>query len=241
MDWTLPILVILIGTVGFVLGASISYATTRIPFLTPPLVYTFSGGIIMGLLLLELLPEAWEGSPWYYLLVGLLIGFGFLSLFGRISRKLVLFHSNHQIETFLLFCIAISIHNIPLGITLGSMEYLSIPLLIALAFHHIPEGIALFSPLIHQHFRTRLILWTSFLLSLSLGLGSFLGGWFPKSNSSLLAVLMGISIAILCHITFSELLHKGYRELSKGKWIVGTLAGVGFCYLFLQLLPVHHH
>lgn len=242
MDFVLILLIQIVGTIGFILGAMVCYASQKLPFLSYAYIYTFSGGTILSLLTLDLIPLAMEVYAKIFLLSGFLIGFGFLFFFHFLSSKLVIFHSNKQVETFLLFCIAISIHNIPLGITLGPQEHLLLPLLIALLFHHIPEGIALFSPMLgRQKIDWRLILVTSFLLTTSLSLGAVLGTWFPSSSTCFFGILMGISIAILSYITIWELLRKGFRELSWGKWLLVTFIGAIVCYLFLHSLPFHTH
>lgn len=239
-------IITLIGTGGFLLGAWIAAWLQEIPSLSFGWVYAISSGLLSGMIILELIPEAFTHFPIHFIFIGFILGLLFIQSIRRFLSRLIIFTPHHNwlsIESVTLFLIGISLHNLPIGVSLGLQlnadGLVSIPWITALIFHHIPEGLALFSMLIPQGVRFPKMVLLSLLLSLSLGLGTVLGYIADFSTSVMIALSMGISIALLIYIALFDMAMKAKKTLSAKHLLIGFGSGSIVCSIIMSLTHIH--
>lgn len=204
------------------------------------LVYGICAGIILGLISIEIFPEAIELGGWLITAVGFTIGmilfelihnvFHYNQVFKKTSKKKI------YIRTSLLLLISFAVHNLPMGITLGASQEkeFTISLLQTLLFHSIPEGIILFTPLFLAGINVFLGFLIILIVSSPVALGVYIGGLLGFNHQYISASLISVTIGIILMVTVSEIL---YPVLIKSplKIIIFTLIGFGIMGLYIKL------
>ena len=147
------------------------------------MIYGVCAGIILGLISFEIFPEAIELGGWLWTMVGFTIGMILFELLhsglhysqgkkGTSTKQL-------YVRTGLLLMFSFSVHNVPIGITLGASQQsdFTITLLQTLLFHSIPEGIILFTPLILAGTNIFIRFLVSCIVAIPVLLGVFIGAF----------------------------------------------------------------
>jgi ZIP family zinc transporter len=107
--------------------------------------------MLVGVIALKLVPESIGDYSEQGLMVGLIIAVFFISGADYFVQRIFHIQSEHgrgnRVFAFFSLVLAVSFHNIPTGLAIGSsvnMETLNnSPLLVAIFLHHVPEGLAL--------------------------------------------------------------------------------------------------
>lgn len=205
-------------------------------------IYGICAGIILGLISIEILPEALETGGWPNTIVGFTIGMVIFEILHK------LFHNRPQLEstskkrmhirTGLLLLISISVHNVPMGIVLGASEKneFTVSLLETLLFHSIPEGIILFLPLVMAGINVFLGIFITLMVSLPVVLGIFIGDMIGKNHYYISSSMISITIGIILMVTLSEILTPAIMKNSPLKITIFTLVGLGIIALYLKVL-----
>jgi zinc transporter, ZIP family len=198
--------------IGTWTGGGVLWFSKNRLVLKKDIIILVCGGILIGLLVLEIIPEAFSNFEKKGLLLGLLAGVIVMLLVDH------LFHPVNKTPFFLL-CIAFVLHNVPTGIGLGIYlnqdegKLFSSPFLVAMFFHHIPEGLALMASAIYANVSFLLFTFVTFLLAFLFGVSATFGNtFFEFQNVRASTLLMGSSIGTLCFITFHEFLGKSLRK-----------------------------
>ncbi|KEF38430.1 putative divalent heavy-metal cations transporter [Schinkia azotoformans MEV2011] len=207
-------------------------------------LYIFCGGLLVGLLIFEVIPESIQ----QYDQLGLIIG-GFLGIIGMMAIENI-FHSknNHNGKTsnyvhgIIFLIIAVAIHNVPTGFAIGTnivdQSITGSPLLWALFLHHIPEGITLMVSSILAGSNSLSFSLITALLALILGV-SILGG-ISISNLShqFNTILMGSAIGTLGYVTVHEILWKSKTTVTAREYIILVCVGLIFIRLYILSLEL---
>ena len=206
------------------------------------IIYGICAGIILGLISFEFFPESIEVGGWIITLVGFILG---IMVF-EVLHKGLHYHQEEKsisekkmhIHTGLLLMVSFSIHNLPMGIILGSSQKsdLTIALLQTLLFHSIPEGIILFTPLLLAGTNLIMGLFISVIISIPVSLGVFLGGFLGFSHPILITILFSFTIGIIFMVTVSEILYPALIKSSLFKVSFFTLIGLGIIVLYLKIV-----
>lgn len=191
-------------------------------------VYGCCGGMLLGLLCLEIIPH----SIHYYHATGLLIGMinGYVLMIFIESSLHKRIHSVH--ETFLPFFlfIAIVLHNIPSGLNLGmNLGYDSFPTksyLTAFILHQVPEGVALIVSLSAAKVNHWVFVLITMLLAGTLGLSILAGNDIKMESVKFNALLTGAAIGTFCYVTINEILLKAFRKLTFLHFVSALLLGL---------------
>lgn len=198
--------------IGTWTGGGVLWFSQNRLVLRKDMILLLCGGILVGLLVLEIIPEALSNFEKKGLFLGLLAG------------VIVMFLVDHLVHPvnktpFFLLCIAFVLHNVPTGIGLGIYlnqdegSLFSSPFLAAMFFHHIPEGLALMASAILGNVSFLLFTITTFLLAFLFGVSATFGNAFFEFQSIRAStLLMGTSIGTLCFITLHEFLGKSLRK-----------------------------
>lgn len=195
-------------------------------------VYSICAGLILGLISFEIAPEAIDIGNWFTFISGFLIG---VSLFKFIHKSF-----KYQVElterkeklsplyTGAMLMLSIALHNLPIGITLGSNQdsKLDMSILQTIFLHNVPEGIIVFSPL----FIAGLGIWTvilfSLIVALPIGAGAYFGSFLGIDDPIFWSVFISISIGMIYMVTVKEILTDSIKNSSSAR--VFLLAVIGF-------------
>ncbi len=201
------------------------------------------GGFMFSMVLFDFLPESYTTGNWTSLLMGLLVGLVFIYLFDRALHNTHIGHHPDAEKRFLKSAIVLSVgiglHNIPSGVALGALLYVSlrssIPLIIALVLHGIPESIALGVFFKECRIKKRTVFVISLLISLPMGIGSLLGGIVSKLFPYILSASIAFAAGLILYIILSEIFPEAKRLRTSLSFIfestVGFIIGIVFSIL----------
>jgi zinc transporter, ZIP family len=198
--------------IGTWAGGGVLWFSQNRLVLRKDMIILLCGGILVGLLVFEIIPEAFSNFEKKGLLLGLLAG---------VIVMYLVDHWLHPVNKtpFFLLSIAFVLHNVPTGIGLGIYlnqgegTLFSSPFLVAMFFHHIPEGLALMASAIYANVSFLLFTLVTFLLAFLFGVSATFGNtFFEFQNVRASTLLMGTSIGTLCFITLHEFLGKSLRK-----------------------------
>ena len=204
----------------------------------------FAGAMMIGISIFELIPEALETAPYYYALIGFLIG-----VLAIIAIDRTLPHINPQLgkkekpnieRSVTMLVTGIALHNIPEGLAIGIGYALdpALGLLIAvgIAMQDIPENIATIVPLYAitgKKMKSFAILVGTVLFEVfGFVLGCFLLCDMP---SSVLSIALGTAAGIMLYISFEELLPAAELRENPYKKAATLLLGLVLVALMIML------
>lgn len=198
----------------------------------------FSGGIMLAIVLMDLVPEAVEAGNIYLAILGLLLGAVLILLLDLYLPHFHLFEAseenNSYIRTGILLGLGIALHNLPEGIAIGSgfiaAPTLGMTLAVTIALHNIPEGIAMAAPLSAGGLGIIRIVFFTILAGLPMGAGAFIGASIGSISPAVLSLALSFAGGAMLYIIFSELI-PGSQELAKGHSgtfgaVFGTIVGI---------------
>lgn len=260
------------------IGASFGFFFKKLKKEITSFLSSFSVGSLFALSFLELFPESLENmeaaindsflSTLYILLI--ILGTGLLFyLMHEILHLLTHHHSKdhsdeetckdhaHSVEVFneksigfasFIFLIAISIHNIPEGLTLGitfSKETSSIPLdgiltSIVLLLHNFIIGFTLFNSFISHNKKKGFALLMTSLSAIPAFVFSLIG-YFISSftiDSLFTSILFAISTGSLLYVIFIELIPSVFKEYKSKYTFIYILIGI---VIFTLILAIGGH
>lgn len=237
------IISLLSGVIGITLGVIFAYIIANRGRRFEAALSGFTGGLMLSIIYIDVLPEAFNHAGLWLSLLGIFIGVIILLwIEGIIDKKLTKNHTkqlkNSYLKTAMLISIALAFHNIPEGIAIGSL--LSYSLHKGLKFgmiitiHNIPEGMMIAIPMKKSDISIIKNIFISFAISLFMGIGGFIGCILSSVSNVFMAISLGVAAGIMLYITCSEILIK-----CSNKWkgrsviislIIGTLIGIIISY-----------
>ena len=221
----------LFTSIGFGIGGIIACGMKELKKNTEA-VFCICAGLILGLLSFEVAPEAIELGNWLTFISGFLAGvLLFNMLHGYSKFHMVRVKSGEKriaLSTGVMLLIGISIHNIPIGISLGAAQdtHLSHSILRIILLHNIPEGMIVFTPLLLAGIRKRTLLILSLLVSLPVGAGAYVGSELDNNHPILWSMFISLSIGMIYMVTIKEILTDSIKDFSSSR--VFFLAFLGF-------------
>lgn len=204
----------------------------------------FLGGLTLGIVFFDLLPEAMEFGDVYVSMIGAISG---LVLSVILDGKL----ENHEISSVndkcnnfykaaIFMAIGIGIHNLPSGLALGSLLFNSpesgFYLAIALILHGVPEGLTL--GVLFRECKESIIklLLISIIISIPMGLGSSLG--CILRTPFFICISLSFAGSMILYVTLRETLPTA-NDLWKGRLTtIGNVLGIILGMLFVSILKI---
>jgi zinc transporter, ZIP family len=179
-------------------------------------IYSVCTGIILGLASFEILPEALEAGSWFTGIVGFSAGmvlFLLTHLFLDFSFQSL---KRQRAKSAFLLTMAISLHNVPMGMTIGSIQQTEITsaLISAVVMHNIPEGMILFAPLFLTGFRMTVLIGFSMIVAVPFGMGAYIGERIGIESDHLWSFLVSLSVGMIYMIAIREILPEAIRHSS---------------------------
>ncbi|EOW9527159.1 ZIP family metal transporter [Bacillus cytotoxicus] len=240
----IPIIVTFFSFGGLLLGGAVGVVTRQFIEEKMHHLYALCGGILLGLLSIEIIPETFSNYKAVSSILGIIIGILLMSLFDHHYHHSIVHTKKQQAwQTFLFLSFAIFIHNVPSGFALGSAfinhNESAIPFLLAVVIHHIPEGLALIIPFLFTKHTYISFLIVIFLLSIILGTGTIFGIIMEGKAAHLQGLVMGSAIGSLGYVTIHEMLGKAVKNLSPIAFLFWSISGVLFI-TFFTFFAGHH-
>ena len=179
-------------------------------------LFSLSGGMMLGLALSHLMPEASEASP-CFALIGALGGFVILLAVDSLLKDQndIRTHkgrSNKKIDYLsLLIFAAIALHNVPEGIAIGAGASTDIGTITAIAIgaHNIPEGMSIAIPIVADGKSKIKGVLGSMLGGTPTLAGGIVGAVLCGRYSSLLPLSLGVAAGAMIAVTIFELFDRG--------------------------------
>jgi ZIP family zinc transporter len=216
------------GVIGTGCGGVFAY------FLKKPSPRFFSGimGLVAGLMLsvvmLDLLPHAFEISGIFIGVIGVLVGALVISFMDEYIENTKFNRS--FIREGVLLGIAIALHNFPEGLAVGSgfmvSSSLGLDIALVIAIHDFPEGIAVAVPLSLGGVSPCQVLLYTFITGLPTVLGTFIGIVSGNISSTFIGLNLALAGGAMLYVTSGEIIPKA-RSVYGGKIsILGMILGV---------------
>lgn len=240
----IPMIVTFFSFGGLLLGGAVGIATRQLIEEKMHRLYALCGGILLGLLSLEIIPETFASYEIIGPILGIAIGILVMSLLDNYCHHPMIHTKDQQAwQTFLFLSFAIFIHNLPSGFALGTAfinhNDSALPFLLAIVIHHIPEGLALIIPFLFTKHKYISFLLTTLLLSLILGTGTVFGILMEGKALHLQGLIMGSAIGSLGYVTIHEMLWKAKKQLSFLTFLMWATSG--FLLITVFTLFTGHH
>lgn len=203
------------------------------------ILLAFTAGIMMAAATFSLMPQALADSNMWVLWLGVVSGTVALTLLERLVPHIDLEHTRMNIrmdEKSLLVLAAITLHNLPEGLSVGvsySSEDQQLGGLIAFAIglQNAPEGFLIALFLIHQ----QLSRWKAFLLATLTGsveiVAAVAGYYLTRMVAGLVPYGLSFAAGAMLFIVYKELIPEshgdGHARAATFSFIVGLLVMIG--------------
>jgi len=213
-----PVLLIAIGLAilgslgGILLGGVLLLVREQVRGKLVPWLVSYAVGTLLGVALLDVIPEALESlkpaSVFGTLLCGILAFF--------ILEKIVLWHHCHDdhcaehATAAPLILIGHAVHNFIDGTVIAAATYVSIPLgvttALAVAAHEIPQEVGDFAILLHAGYSRMRALWLNVLSGSSATVGVLVAALAIDRLPHLLPYFLPVAAASFLYIAMSDLI-----------------------------------
>ncbi|SPF43120.1 ZIP Zinc transporter family protein [Candidatus Desulfosporosinus infrequens] len=203
-----------------------------------------AGGIMLAVVTIDLLPNAWQSGPPSQVGAGFALGLIFMFLAAKRlkvpNNTLPLSRRQRLKRTGLLIATGIALHDIPEGMAIAVSQEAApgLGLLIAMAItlHNLPEGMATTAPLKMAQLRWWKILLLNIAIAFFTPLGALLGLLALENVQHSLAFFLALAAGAMTFLVFAELIPLS-RERHPNYALLGGTIGFIFFALISTLLP----
>lgn len=251
------VLTLITGAGGLGLGGLLAALFKRESKVTSSLLLSFTAGLMLAIVSLDMLPEAMEAHGNYWLPpIFLLLGFGITFLLNCWVDKSAHHEDDknphhcacghHDLRTAgIVLAAAIALHNLPVGLAVGTtvaahgISWVSTLAAITIGLHNIPEGMSIALPFLHDGSRARSAIGLAALCGTPTILGALVGLFIGNHTPLALVIAMSLAGGAMLYVAFFELLPTAYAQW-KSKWTVLSTV-VGFALGVLLILALGHN
>ncbi|MGX2959692.1 ZIP family metal transporter [Peribacillus sp. JNUCC 23] len=206
------------------------------------LLHMFCGGLLAGLLGLEILPETISNYDSFGILTGLSSGIVFMLLMDRVLHNVKDVHFEKP-EMYIFLFLALFIHSIPTGLALGmgiqDQKFQDPSLFWAILIHHFPEGMVMMISVMVSNVNLKIFWVFCLLLSFVVGVTTYLGIFLNSGSIKIYTLFLWTAIGTLSYVTLYEILYKGIVDRFTPLIVGVALAGF-LSFLFLQTALFSH-
>ncbi|HBR33929.1 MAG TPA: hypothetical protein DD734_04790 [Firmicutes bacterium] len=233
---------LLVGVVGAGMGGVVASLIPTATRRQQSILLGASGGIMLGVVAWDLIPEAWNLSP-IYTVAGLVTGTLFILLLLRYESDPGAVTANVRFtKTGHLLGIGIALHNFPEGLAVGTVfandpaSSLWWELSLLMGIHNIPEGLVVATTLRLGKTDWRSIALTLFLAELPMAIGAMLGGVLGSITTPWVATSLGFAGGAMLILVAVELIPLASKQAGWRWATVGLSVGLGLARLLCLLL-----
>ena len=221
---------------------------------------SFSGGVMISIAFVELIPEAIELADTWIMVIGLFVGAALVFVLHSIMDNLSRFDSKSKLhDTFaeffhsgdmitkkssmlrsgMIMLFAIALHNIPEGLAMGAAGYhdaaLGATLAIMIGLHNIPEGMAISAPLISGGLSKIKTLILLTLTGATTVFGAIAGVFVGAVSGGALAFSFSVAGGAMLYVVFGEILPQSIVTNKDRVPTVFALVGIVFGLIFTTI------
>lgn len=225
---------LLIGVIGTGLGGLLVVLLGKPSDRVLSSILGFAGGIMVSVIFIDLLPEAFKIGGLYPAILGLV--FGILLIH---SMEIILPHhhffdnsnaNSHFVKAGAILSIGVALHNLPEGLAIGASyiadSQLGLTLALVILLQNIPEGVAMAAPLYIGGVSKQKVIHITMLSGLPMGIGALIGALVGNVSPFILSSGLGFAAGAMLYIVFSEMFPSAH-ELGAGYTpVLGSVGGV---------------
>lgn len=203
-----------------------------------------AGGVMLAVVSVDLLPEAWKVGPPLQVGLGFVLGLFFMYLadlrLNDSHNSLPLSRRQRLKRTGLLVATGIALHDIPEGMAIAISQEAASGLGLLIAFgitlHNLPEGMATTAPLKMAQIRWWKILFLNMAIAFFTPLGALLGLLALETVQNSLAFFLAFAAGAMTFLVFAELVPLSRERHPNYALLGGTIGFILFSLISL-LLP----
>jgi ZIP family zinc transporter len=230
-----------VGVVGTGIGGLLALRGDSFSKRLTSAALEFSGGMMLAVLALDLLPAAFSTYGVKMSLLGVVLGIGFaVAMQDIIKYRSHRFSSRSMIGSGVLLFFVVALHNLPEGLAIGASYMTSSGLCLSIAvtimLHNIPEGVAIAIPLRKGGYSKARMVFIVALAGVPMGLGAFLGGLFGEIASWAVSFCLAFAAGAMLYISVGDIMTES-REIYKGRFsCVANVLGFVFGLIITQAI-----
>ena len=231
------------GVFGTTLGGILAFFINSESKRTLGFILEFAAGLMLSVVCFDLLPEAFKLGGVPLGCAGVIAGTVIVIILDGFVKKLEIVRKTIEnrsvLKAGILMATAISLHNFPEGVAVGSGFEASVKLgfsiALVIAIHDIPEGIAVALPLRLGGISPAKVIALVFLSGVPTGIGAFFGAILGEISKQAIAICLGFAGGAMIYIVCSELMPEAKRihrgRLSALGNLLGVLCGILVTYI----------
>ncbi|MCI8762028.1 MAG: ZIP family metal transporter [Oscillospiraceae bacterium] len=245
------------GVGGLALGGVLAALFKRESPRGTSLLLSFTAGLMLAIVALDMVPEAVEAAPWRPMAPLTLVGGFVVTYLLNCWIDKSAHHEDagdphqcacghHDLHTAgLVLAAAVALHNVPVGMAVGAAVAVegiclaSVLAAVTIGLHNLPEGMSIAIPLLHDGSRTWSAIGVAALSGLPTVAGALAGYFVGSEAPAALAAALSLAGGAMLYVVFFELLPEASLQW-RSRWsILATV--VGFALGVLLIFGHGHH
>ncbi|MCI8916379.1 MAG: ZIP family metal transporter [Oscillospiraceae bacterium] len=245
------------GVGGLALGGGLAVLVRRESPRGTSLLLSFTAGLMLAIVALDMVPEAMESAPWLPMTPLVLVA-GFLVTYllncwidksAHHEDKSNPHHcacGHHDLHTAgIVLAAAVALHNVPVGMAVGAevaVEGICLASMLTAAtigLHNLPEGMSIAIPLLHDGSKAWSAIGVAALSGLPTVLGALAGYLVGNQAPAALAAALSLAGGAMLYVVFFELLPEASLQW-RSRWSILTTV-LGFALGVLLIFSHGHH
>ena len=246
------------GVGGLALGGVLAALIKRESPRGTSLLLSFTAGLMLSIVALDMVPEAIESAPWLPMTpVVLVLGFVVTYLLNCWIDKSAHHEDqynphhcscgHHDLHTAgIVLAAAVALHNVPVGMAVGATVAVqgiclaSVLAAVTIGLHNLPEGMSIAIPLLHDGAKTWKAIAVAALSGVPTVLGALAGYFVGNQAPAALAAALALAGGAMLYVVFFELLPEAGLQW-RSKWaILATVLGFALGVLLIFSHGNHH-
>ncbi|WP_339215088.1 ZIP family metal transporter [Ornithinibacillus sp. FSL M8-0202] len=205
-------------------------------------LYSLCGGLIIGLLFIEMIPKSIQLGGWVIFALGTATGVILYLCIHRVINMITLVTNTQRkvllLRTGVLLTISIAMHNFPVGLALGAAIGTEIgkPMLLTILLHNIPEGVIIFTPLFLAGYGFFTWLVITAVLTVPVAIGSLLGLFITAEVPFLFAFMINLAISMIFIVAVKEMVWEAMKKSSIWYGLLVSLFGITLVYMYFTFI-----
>ena len=245
------------GVGGLALGGVLAALFKRESPRGTSLLLSFTAGLMLAIVALDMVPEAVEAAPWRPMAPLTLVGGFVVTYLLNCWIDKSAHHEDagdphqcacghHDLHTAgLVLAAAVALHNVPVGMAVGAAVAVegiclaSVLAAVTIGLHNLPEGMSIAIPLLHDGSKTWSAIGVAALSGLPTVAGALAGYFVGSEAPAALAAALSLAGGAMLYVVFFELLPEASLQW-RSRWsILATV--VGFALGVLLIFGHGHH